>query len=103
MSTDIPQDRAVLDRIVDGRIAVLLIGSAGDPLHLPAAHLPAGVQEGDWLVLDLAALVTGVDRELTERRRGDLETRMQRLRTERSGGRFARRELEPPPEDPGLR
>lgn len=91
MSDDLPigPDRAVVDRIVDGKTAVLLVGAQEAELHIAVEHLPEGVKDGTWLILDFAELIVGIDQELTERRRGDLEGRLQQIRQERSSGRFA--------------
>jgi hypothetical protein len=80
----IGRDSAVLDRIVDGRLAVLLVGPDEVELVLDASSLPEGAVEGDWFHLDLRA-----DPALSAERRGDLEARLARLRAERSGGRFS--------------
>ena len=82
-------DRAVVDRIVDGKTAVLLVGAQGTELHVPVDHLPEGAQDGTWVILDLAALIVGIDDDLTARRREQLEARMDHLRQERTGGRFS--------------
>ncbi len=86
----IPADRAVIDRIVDGRTAVLLVGSQEDLLHVPVEALPGGATEGDWLVLDLAALIVEVDEERTRRRQEAVEARLDRIRHDQGGGRFGR-------------
>jgi hypothetical protein len=91
--TDIPDDRAVIDRVVDGGTAVLLVGSDETELQVPVAALPDGAGEGDWVVLDLSTApptIVRVDEVLTDARRTDLEQRMQRIRRERRGGRFGR-------------
>ena len=82
-------DRAVVDRIVDGETAVLLIDAQQTELHVPADHLPEGATDGTWVILDLAALIVGIDHDLTDRRRQELETRVDHLRQERTGGRFS--------------
>jgi hypothetical protein len=90
----IAADRAVIDRIVDGVAAVLLVGPAEAEVHLPADQLPDEAMEGDWVIVDHDTdppSVTGVDFELTAARRDDLEQRMDRIRRERSGGRFGKR------------
>jgi hypothetical protein len=87
----IPADRAVLDRVVDGVTAVLLVGPEERPLELPASALPEGVVDGTWLRLDLATdppTVLGIDAPLTEQRAQDLEGRLRDLRRSRGGGRF---------------
>lgn len=42
---------AVVDRIEDGRIAVLSLGDGKQLLDLPLARLPAGTEDGDHLRL----------------------------------------------------
>jgi hypothetical protein len=79
----VPADAAVVDRIVDGRHAVLLVGAAEVELVLDLALLPEGTVEGDWLRLGFMP-----DPDLTRQRRSDLEGRMERIRRTRGGGRF---------------
>lgn len=93
MSAEIPDDRAVVDRIVDGRHAVLLRGADGDELTFPASALPDGVREGTWLIVSATQdgwRIIDVDAELTTRRRNDARRRVDELRGRRSGGRFDR-------------
>jgi len=80
---DVPTDAAVVDRIEDGRHAVLLVGAAEVELVVDIALLPDGTVEGDWLRLSLTA-----DAELTESRRSALTHRLERIRRTRGGGRF---------------
>jgi hypothetical protein len=90
-TSGIPADRAVLDRVVDDRTAVLLVGPGGDELRLPREQLPEGVDDGTWLVLDLHSrppTVLRIDPDLTEIRTDAIGRRMRRLRRERRGGRF---------------
>jgi hypothetical protein len=82
--TDVPADAAVVDRIEDGRHAVLLVGPAEVEVVLDIATLPAGTREGDWLRIGLTS-----DVELTESRRSGLTDRLERIRRTRSGGRFS--------------
>ena len=87
----IAADRAVIDRVVDGVTAVLLVGAEERPLDLPVSTLPEGATDGTWLHLDLTTdppTVLGIDRQLTEQRSEDLEGRLRDLRRSRSGGRF---------------
>lgn len=86
----IPADRAAVDRIVDGK-AVLLVGPDARELVVDADALPSGARECTWVIVDESGAqprVVGVDQELGEQRRRDLESRMDRLRRERGGGRF---------------
>jgi len=82
-SAGLPADAAVVDRIEDGRHAVLLVGEAEVELVVDVALLPEGTVEGDWLRLGLTA-----DVELTESRRSVLADRLERIRRTRGGGRF---------------
>jgi hypothetical protein len=81
--SDIPADAAVVDRIEDGRHAVLLVGPEEVELILDVALLPEGTAEGDWL-----RLVLTPDVELTASRRTALTERLERIRRTRRGGRF---------------
>jgi hypothetical protein len=90
VSVDVPDDRAVVDRIDDG-IAVLLVGPAGDQHELDADRLPDGVGDGDVVAVTIDGddIVVGeVDRALTDARRAKAEQRLARIRKERSRGRF---------------
>lgn len=85
--------RAVVDRIVDGVTAVLLIESDDEELNVPAERLPEGATDGTWVRLDRNTdppIVLEIDHEYTESRRREVAERMQRLRQERRGGRFDR-------------
>ena len=75
---------AVVDRIVDGRHAVLLVGADEVELVLDVALLPEGTGEGDWLRLGLM-----LDAELTASRRAALAERLEHIRRTRGGGRFS--------------
>lgn len=81
--SDIPADAAVVDRIEDGRHAVLLVGPEEVELVVDVALLPESTREGDWLRLGLT-----VDAELTASRRAELADRLERIRRTRRGGRF---------------
>jgi hypothetical protein len=76
-------DAAVIDRIEDGRHAVLLVGAGEVELVVDVALLPAGAREGDWLRIGFSA-----DPERTDARRGALEGRLDAVRRTRGGGRF---------------
>lgn len=87
----IPENRAVIDRIEDGEVAVLLVGPGELPRHVPVDELPPDAEEGSWVVLDtVTAIVLNVDREMTAARREQAEGRLDRIRDTRSGGRFRR-------------
>ena len=91
---DIPPDRAFIDRIVDGTMAVLLVGPDETELHVPVDQLPPDAGEGDWVVIDpggAGAAVLTVDADLTRRRATRIDARLARIRARRSGGRFGHR------------
>ena len=79
----VPGDAAVVDRIEDGRHAVLLVGEAEVELVVDVALLPEGTAEGDWLRIGLSA-----DPERTAQRRSAVADRLERIRRTRRGGRF---------------
>ncbi len=91
---EIGHDRAVVDRIVDGRTAVLLVGPDEVELLLAVEALPEGVGEGTWVVLEACADPPDprlrIDEQLTQQRFDDLAVRMDTLRSRRRGGRFER-------------
>jgi hypothetical protein len=89
----VPADRGVVDRIVDGHTAVVLVGPEEDELHVPVDALPAGAEPSSWVVLDLEVeppAITAVDHDRTEARARDVEDRLARVRERRGGGRFGR-------------
>lgn len=60
---------AVIDRIVDGKTAVLLVGNEQKQLLAPLEDLPEGSKEGLWLLIELEnnKLITAeLDKEQTE-------------------------------------
>lgn len=74
---------AVIDRIVDGRHAVLIVGDDQRQVTVPATSLPDGASEGMWLRVrfDGDELVdVQVDLEETERVRQRVSAKMERLR-----------------------
>ena len=79
-----PLLRAVVDRIVDGEHAVLLVGDDEVELVVPAGRLPEGAGEGAMLTLALV-----LDAEAGAARAEELGERLEHLRRERSRpGRF---------------
>jgi hypothetical protein len=81
--TPIPDDAAVVDRIEDGRHAVLLLGPHEAELVVDVSLLPEGTVEGDWLRVGLTA-----DAQRTAQRSADLGERLEAIRRTRRGGRF---------------
>lgn len=77
--------QAVVDRIVDGERAVLLVGDDEGELVVPVGWLPEGASEGAVLTLGLA-----LDAEAGAARAEELGGRLERIRRSRSRpGRFA--------------
>lgn len=75
--------KAVIDRIEDRRIAVLLIGEEEHRFNVPLDKLPKGVKEGDWLKIELEGqelLSAEIDKEETERRLQRIKEKLARLR-----------------------
>ena len=87
----IPPDRAVVDRIAEG-VVVLLIGPDEREHVVPATALPEGVTAGDWLIVDRGAdgaiTVLDTDPERTTARRSAARERLSRLREERPSRRL---------------
>lgn len=89
-----PAERAVVDRVVDGYV-VVLVGDDEEEHHLAADRLPAGTGEGTQLwVRDSGEqlAILDVDVEGEEAARADARKRLRRLRRQRRGGRFDRDE-----------
>jgi hypothetical protein len=87
---DIAPRHAVLDRVVDGVAATLLVGPDERELLLPADTLPGAATDGSWLILDTLGRVAALDEEFTEQRRQALHERLAAIRQRRSAGRFSR-------------
>jgi len=76
-------EKAVIDRIVDRRIAVILVGEDQRQHHHPANELPQGAQEGTWLrvrIADGKIVSMEIDREETDAVRGRIQQKMEKLR-----------------------
>jgi hypothetical protein len=81
---------AVVDRIVDG-VAVLLVDREEEH-HIPADRLPDEVGAGSILLISVGSdgevTIHGVDVKAEQQRRQAMDDRLERLRTDRHGGRF---------------
>jgi hypothetical protein len=76
-------EKAVLDRVVDGQYAVLLVGEAGVEHVIPVDSLPEGTRPGTWLRVqfeDDVLVDAVVDVEETERVKKRIEEKLARLR-----------------------
>ena len=76
-------EKAVIDRIVDGRTAVILVGEDERQYHYPADRLPEGAKEGTWLRVQIesgAIVAMEVDQEETDAVHRRIQEKMDRLR-----------------------
>ncbi len=76
-------EKAVLDRIVDGAHAVLLVGEEEREHVVPAALLPAEVTPGTWLKVRFEEenlVEAAIDGEETRRARERISEKLNRLR-----------------------
>lgn len=73
----------VVDRIVDGETAVVLVESEGLEFNLSVEELPSDVEEGSWLVLEIEdgeVVSMELDEEEAQERRERIEEKMEGLR-----------------------
>ena len=76
-------EKAVVDRIVDGKTAVILVGEDERQHVYPADKLPEGAKEGTWLTVvvergEIASME--VDQDETDAVRRRIQDKMDRLR-----------------------
>lgn len=84
--------KGILDRIEDGRHAVILVEEEGIELILPANRLPEGSQINSWFTIDTenGQLMMALDEELSLAKSEQAEELMARLRKKKKGSRFKR-------------
>ncbi|WP_203340571.1 DUF3006 domain-containing protein [Planococcus beijingensis] len=84
--------KGILDRIEDGRHAVILVEEEGVELVLPANRLPEGSQVNSWFTIDAenGQLAVTLDEEASIAKTGQAEELMTRLRTKKKRSRFKR-------------
>ena len=76
-------EKAVVDRIVDAKIAVILVGEDQRQHHHPADDLPEGAHEGTCLRVQIEGgriVSMEVDQEETDVVRGRIQQKMDKLR-----------------------
>ena len=76
-------EKAVVDRITDGKTAVILVGEDERQYLYPAHRLPQGVREGIWLrirVEDGEIVALDVDQDETDAVRRRVDEKMGQLR-----------------------
>ncbi len=75
--------QAVIDRIVDGKTAVLLVGEEERLVHWPADELPEAAKEGTWLRVEMendTIVSMQVDEEATKSALDRVQSKLERLR-----------------------
>ena len=84
MSEEAESDNAaVLDRIVDGQFATLMVGPTETEIIVNVGLLPEGAREGDWFQIGFS-----VDPETTDMRRGAAEDALGGIRERQGDSRF---------------
>ena len=82
-------EKAVVDRVVDGKTAVILVGEDERRHHVPADKLPGGAREGSWLRVRVEGgeiVVIDLDQEETDAVRKRIEEKLERLRVRSQRG-----------------
>ena len=76
-------EKAVIDRIVDGKTAVILVGENELQYEYPADKLPQGAKEGSWLkveIEDKEIIHISLDQQETDLNRKRIKSKMDKLR-----------------------
>lgn len=88
LSVPLEEQRAVIDRITDDALAVVLVDDDERELLIPAADLPPGARAGDWLILrrgGAGALFLELDPDTTAAALRRIEAKLQALRSRAPG------------------
>lgn len=75
--------KGVIDRIEDGRIAVIFLENDLKRYDLPVSLLPAEAREGDWLRLTISddkVIKIEINKDETDKRRKRITEKFLRLR-----------------------
>lgn len=75
--------KAVIDQIVDGKKAVILVGEEETVHIMDVEQLPAGAKEGDWLKVEEAVeqiKVLNLDEEETKKVKERIKNKLEKLR-----------------------
>ena len=76
-------EQAVIDRIVDGKTAVILVGEDERQYHCPTDNLPEGAREGTWLRVQVEGgriVAIEGDQEETDAVHRRIQEKMDKLR-----------------------
>jgi hypothetical protein len=71
-------DKAVIDRIEDGKYAVLLVGKEEKEKIIPIEALPAGTREGSWVIMHMDGTISP-DPDTTDAIRSRIQDKLARL------------------------
>ncbi|MFW6111187.1 MAG: DUF3006 domain-containing protein [Thermoproteota archaeon] len=75
--------KAVIDRVEEGKIAVILVEEEGLEFKIPVNELPKDIEEGVWLNVDIEdgeLVVLEIDEEETEKRKNRIQEKIKTLR-----------------------
>lgn len=75
--------KAVIDRIVDGKHAVLLVGEDETEMVLPVKDIPEEAREGTWVVLHEDGSIV-IDKAETDRVKSRIQDKMALLRSKQN-------------------
>ena len=77
------EEKAVIDRVEDGELAVLLVGDAQVERVVAISQLPSGAEPGSWLWVQFEGdqlIAARLDADETEQSRQRIAEKMKRLR-----------------------
>lgn len=83
MELKLVKEKGVIDRIVDGKHAVLLVGDTEKEFVIPVQKLPSKAKEGTWLRLELDGEIihsVDLDEETTVEQKNRIQNKMALLR-----------------------
>lgn len=94
MSSKRRETSGVIDRIVDGQTAVILVEEEGKQFDVAVEQLPPQAGEGSWLRLEIEAdeiMSIAVDTEMTRQMQERIHRKTQRLRSKRKTSKFQKK------------
>jgi hypothetical protein len=87
------KETGVLDRIVDGKFAVILFENIGKEIIYPAENLPSGSSEGvffDALIENDEITSLVINQEKTDEISSEINNRLKAIKRKSRGSRFKR-------------
>ncbi|MDQ0352216.1 hypothetical protein J2R98_002050 [Alkalibacillus filiformis] len=88
------QVQGVLDEIVDGQTAVILVETTKQTFHLPVSQLPEESQEGIWYDIRVESdqiVELTINEEKTKQQKDGIRNRLNRLRKNSEGSKFKKK------------